>query len=122
MKLSLSLPPSFPVPLKTYLLEKTRVASHPEGEGNFNIFYQLIAGADDQLTAELMLDALPGEEPNLYVEPHDNVSTITSHLQHVHRCMLRMLHHSYIIYTRHVITVHLSQFWLHNIHAYFSMK
>ena len=69
---------------QTYLLEKTRVASRPEGEGNFNIFYQLISGADDQLTAELMLDALPGEEPNLYVEPHDNVSPITSHLQHVY--------------------------------------
>ena len=49
------------------------MASHPEGEGNFNIFYQLIAGADEHLTSELMLDALPGEEPNLYMEPHDNV-------------------------------------------------
>jgi myosin-18 len=64
--------------VRTYLLEKTRVASHPEGEGNFNIFYQLIAGADDQLTAELMLDALPGEEPNLYVEPHDNEQRVES--------------------------------------------
>ena len=53
------------------------MASHPEGEGNFNIFYQLIAGADVTLTSELMLDALPGEEPNLYVEPHEDVSIDT---------------------------------------------
>ena len=68
------------------------MASHPEGEGNFNIFYQLIAGADGTLTSELMLDALPGEEPNLYVEPHEDVSIVYMCIQCMYtvyacRCM-----------------------------------
>ena len=34
---------------QTFLLEKMRVAFHPEGELSFNILYQLIAGADSGL-------------------------------------------------------------------------
>ena len=41
--------------LQTFLLEKTRVASHPEGEQNFNVLYQLIAGADEALRYDYTL-------------------------------------------------------------------
>ena len=53
------------------------MAQRSEKEGNFNIFYQLIAGADDQLTADLLLDISPeSEEKNLYIEPYDDVSCV----------------------------------------------
>ena len=46
-------------------------------EGNFNIFYQLIAGADNQLSADLLLNApVESEEENLYIEPYDDVSVV----------------------------------------------
>ena len=52
------------------------MAQRPNGEGNFNIFYQLFAGADEQLQQDLMLN-VPSEidEPNLYFEPIDDVSS-----------------------------------------------
>jgi len=63
--------------VQTFLLEKYRVAQRSEMEGNFNIFYQLIAGADDQLTADLLLNIpVESEENNLYIEPYDDVSGV----------------------------------------------
>ncbi len=51
------------------------MADKPEGEGNFNIFYQLMSGADEQLKNELMFNVpVDTEEKNLYLEPHDDVS------------------------------------------------
>ena len=60
---------------QTYYLERNRVAQRPNGEGNFNIFYQLIAGADDQLRSDLLLNAaVESDEPNLYFRPLEDVS------------------------------------------------
>uniref|UniRef100_G3SSZ2 Myosin XVIIIB n=1 Tax=Loxodonta africana TaxID=9785 RepID=G3SSZ2_LOXAF len=41
--------------LQTMLLEKSRVARQPEGEGNFEIFSQMLAGLDLDLRTELYL-------------------------------------------------------------------
>ncbi len=60
---------------QTFLLEKNRIIQHSQGEGNFNIFYQLLSGADDQLTNDLMLDTIvETDDINLYCEELDDVS------------------------------------------------
>ncbi|CAK8693065.1 unnamed protein product [Clavelina lepadiformis] len=41
--------------VQAMLLEKSRLVKRPEGEANFNIFYQLLHGADTQLRRELFL-------------------------------------------------------------------
>ncbi|KAM4049146.1 unconventional myosin-XVIIIb [Anomaloglossus baeobatrachus] len=41
--------------LQTMLLERIRVAQQPEGESNFNVFSQLLTGADMDLRSELNL-------------------------------------------------------------------
>jgi len=65
--------------VRTFLLEKYRVAQRSEMEGNFNIFYQLIAGADDQLTADLLLNIpVESEENNQYIEPYDDPQRVES--------------------------------------------
>ncbi|KAJ1962434.1 Myosin type-2 heavy chain 1, partial [Dipsacomyces acuminosporus] len=42
--------------IRTFLLERSRVAYQPPTERNYHIFYQLLAGADDALRAELHLN------------------------------------------------------------------
>ncbi|XP_066294954.1 unconventional myosin-XVIIIa-like isoform X7 [Branchiostoma lanceolatum] len=54
--------------IQTLLLDKSRVVRRPEGELSFNVFYQLLAGADSILKNELYLSNL---EPNIFVTPLD---------------------------------------------------
>ncbi|XP_062888004.1 unconventional myosin-XVIIIa isoform X12 [Mobula hypostoma] len=42
--------------IQTMLLEKVRVSKHPGSEGTFNVFYYLMAGADNTLRTELHLN------------------------------------------------------------------
>ncbi len=59
--------------LQTMLLERTRVARRPEGEPNFNVFYQMLAGVDAKTRRELQLDvsssSSSSEQPNLFMTP-----------------------------------------------------
>ena len=52
---------------RTYLLEKVRVAQRPFGEDIFNIFYNLIIGADSKLQSELQLDIHVADSTNAYI-------------------------------------------------------
>ncbi|XP_078278612.1 myosin-XVIIIa isoform X2 [Rhinoraja longicauda] len=46
--------------VQTMLLEKVRVSKHPGTEGTFNVFYYLMAGADNTLRTELHLNHFAG--------------------------------------------------------------
>ncbi|XP_071038996.1 unconventional myosin-XVIIIa isoform X1 [Parasteatoda tepidariorum] len=53
--------------VQAYMLERSRVGRRPEGEPNFNIFYYLLAGADETLRKELRFENL--QDPNLFMTP-----------------------------------------------------
>ena len=53
--------------VQTYLLEKVRVAQRPVGEGVFNIFPNLLVGADAKLKSDLQLDIPVSDSTNAYI-------------------------------------------------------
>ncbi|XP_022249031.1 unconventional myosin-XVIIIa-like [Limulus polyphemus] len=57
--------------VQAYMVEKARVSRRPEGEPNFNVFYQMLEGIDDALRKELHLENL--EEPNIFMSPLQKV-------------------------------------------------
>ncbi|KAF4043429.1 FYVE zinc finger domain-containing protein [Phytophthora infestans] len=48
--------------VETYLLEKVRVVHQNDGERNFHVFYELLAGANDEMKRELQLAGLSAQD------------------------------------------------------------
>ncbi|CAI5743324.1 unnamed protein product [Hyaloperonospora brassicae] len=48
--------------VETYLLEKVRVVHQTDGERNFHVFYELLAGADDELKNKLHLESMSARD------------------------------------------------------------
>ncbi|KAM4707086.1 unconventional myosin-XVIIIb [Discoglossus pictus] len=72
--------------LQTMLLERIRVAQQPDGEGNFNVFSQLLTGADLDLRSELYLHQIAdnhsfGMEPCVKPEEKQKASAAFEQLQ-----------------------------------------
>ena len=53
------------------MLEKSRVVRRPDGEPNFNIFYQMLAGLDSKLKREFQLENMA--DPNSFMTPLQRV-------------------------------------------------
>jgi myosin-18 len=53
--------------VKTYLLEKVRVAQRQVGEGVFSIYPNLLVGADSKLKSDLQLDIPVADATNAYI-------------------------------------------------------
>ncbi|KAK6641884.1 hypothetical protein RUM44_013604 [Polyplax serrata] len=49
------------------MLEKHRVVRRPEGEGIFNVFYWLLAGAESSLAKQLLVDTTTTQNSNLFM-------------------------------------------------------
>lgn len=61
--------------ISNYLLEKTRVTTQVEGERNYHVFYQLLAGADDEMRIEFGLEG--GSAGFRYLGNHDEWQKVT---------------------------------------------
>uniref|UniRef100_A0A7N5JZV1 Myosin XVIIIB n=1 Tax=Ailuropoda melanoleuca TaxID=9646 RepID=A0A7N5JZV1_AILME len=78
--------------LQTMLLEKSRVARQPEGEGNFEVFSQMLAGLDLDLRTELHLHQLADSSSfgmGVWPKPEDKQKAAAAFAQL--RCALETL-------------------------------
>ncbi|XP_073080091.1 unconventional myosin-XVIIIb isoform X1 [Manis javanica] len=70
--------------LQTMLLEKSRVARQPEGEGNFEVFSQMLAGLDLDLRTELYLHQMADSSSfgmGMWPKPEDKQKAVAAFAQ-----------------------------------------
>ena len=77
--------------ISNYLLEKTRITQQVEGERNYHIFYQLLAGADEDLLEKFGLSG--GSESFHYLgcrEASANTTTDSDNFAETKECLSRI--------------------------------